>query len=303
MKLFFFAYMLAAFILLAGDNENLDSLALKDSKLKPIKPLIGEQDDRPGFTREMIQVLWREDDPIYLMIIKPKGVVKPPVILYLYGFPSETSQFMDDELCKLLVKKGFAAVGFVSALTGHRYHDRPMREWFVSELKESLVSSVHDVEMIINYLETRSDLDAKRLGMFGEGSGGTIAMLAAIADTRIQALDLLDPWGDWPEWLAHSTLIPEDERADLLKPEFLKQIEPLDPITRFPQLTSVPIRYEYLTPPGVTPQVVRDRLRSAAPPQALIVPFDIGLAEFRATKGTAFLDWIKSQPVFRPSRQ
>ncbi len=54
-----------------------------------------------------------------------------------------------------------------------------MKEWFVSELQESLVESTHDVQMIINYLSTRGDLDMDRVGMFGQGSGGAIAILAA----------------------------------------------------------------------------------------------------------------------------
>ena len=32
--------------------------------------------------------------------------------------------------------------------------------------------------------------------MFGEGSGGTIALLAASVDPRIKAVDVLNPWGD-----------------------------------------------------------------------------------------------------------
>src|ERR1022692_4628664 len=76
--------------------------------------------------------------------------------------------------------------GFVSALTGQRYHDRPMKEWFVSELPEALGSSVHDVQMILNYLADRNDLDMTRVGMYGQGSGGTIAILAASADPRLK---------------------------------------------------------------------------------------------------------------------
>jgi len=31
-----------------------------------------------------------------------------------------------------------------------------MKEWFVSEMQESVGSTVHDVQMILNYLETRA---------------------------------------------------------------------------------------------------------------------------------------------------
>ena len=62
------------------------------------------------------------------------------------------------------------------ALTGQRYHDRPMKEWFVSELRESLATSAHDVQMVLNYLASRGDVDMNRVGMFGDGSGASIAI-------------------------------------------------------------------------------------------------------------------------------
>jgi len=88
----------------------------------------------PEFSREFVQLTWRPWDIIDLYVIMPKGVKNPPVILYLYSFPSDTDRFRSDEFAKLATKNGFAAVGFVSAMTGQRFHDRPMKEWFVSEL-------------------------------------------------------------------------------------------------------------------------------------------------------------------------
>jgi hypothetical protein len=82
------------------------------------------------------------------------------------------------------------------------------------------------------------------VGMFGEGSGATIAILAAAVEPRLKVLDLLDPWGDWPDWLSKSSLIPKEERADYLKPEFLKQVELLEPIKWLPQLQSRTLRLQ-----------------------------------------------------------
>jgi hypothetical protein len=241
----------------------------------------------------MISLAWRFDDPIYLFLILPKGHPKPPVILYLYSFPSDTDRFLNDDFCAFLAKDGFAAAGFLSALTGHRYHDRPMKKWFISELQESLGRSVHDVQMILNYLATRNDLDVDRAGMFGDGSGATIAILAAAVDRRIKVLDLADPWGDWPEWLAKSSLIPEDERPAYVRPEFLKRVASLDPVEWFGKVKA-PVRVQYLGEPGITPLAVWERITSAAPPQAKIVPHDDAVAQYKAAK-LKFFDWIKDQ--------
>ena len=211
------------------------SLPVANSGLKIEEALIGTPDELPTFTRTMIQFTWRAGDPIYLFLILPKNTPKPPVIFYLYGYPSDTDRFMNNDYCALLAKDGFAAAGFVSALTGHRYHGRGMKEWFVSELPEALGESAHDVQMILNYLALRSDVDVNRAGMFGEGSGATIGILAAAVDPRIKVLDLMDPWGDWPDWLAKSTVVPEDERPAYVTPDFLKRAAALDPVAWFGQ--------------------------------------------------------------------
>ncbi len=278
-------------------GENLSSLSLAGSGLRAEQPLLGEKDEYPDFTRELIQVKWRDLDPIDLYVIRPRSLKnpaeKPPVILYLYGYPSETKRFQDNAYCQHVTQDGFAAVGFVSALTGHRYHDRPMRKWFVSELPEALVTSVHDVQMILNYLSARGDLDTGKVGMFGQGSGGTIAILAATVDPRIKVLDLLDPWGDWSEWMAKSSLIPEAERPDYVKSEFLKQVASLDPVQWLPQLKSRTIRLLEVDDDPITPAVCRQRIEAAAPRSAEIVRFDDTRALYNASGGGRLFQWIK----------
>ncbi|MGA2739362.1 MAG: alpha/beta hydrolase [Bryobacteraceae bacterium] len=263
------------------------------SDLKIQEAVVGEHDDYPAFTRDMIELTWRTGDPILLYLIRPKGQAKPPVILYLYSYPTDADRFLNDDFCKFLVQGGFAAAGFVSALTGQRYHDLPMKEWFVSDLPEAMSNSVEDVHMMLNYLATRTDVDVTRAGMFGEGSGAAITILAAAADPRIKALDLVDPWGDWPDWLAKSNLVPEAERADYLKPEFLKNAAPLDPVRWFGQV-SVPIRLQFLSDPAVTPQAARDRIAAAAPKQTAIIPHLEAAAQYKAAR-LKFFDWIKDQ--------
>ncbi len=277
-------------------TEDWSTPSLTGSKLIPQEPILGEIDDyNPAFTRELIRVQWRPGDPIYMYVMKPKGVQKPPVILYLYSYPSDAERFADDNLCKFLTKNGFAAVGFVASLDGHRYHDVPMKKWFVSELPDVLVMSAHDVQMILNYLVERGDFDMSRVGMFGDGSCATIAILAAAVDPRIKTIDLLDPWGDWPNWMALSTRIPEKERPDYLKPEFLARVAAFDPVKWLPQLKTQKIRLQSVMTVTVTPNVAKQHIEAAAPPNAKVIRYDDGKALLKANSGGAALDWIKEQ--------
>ncbi len=277
-------------------GEDWHKLSLKDHELRAMPPLEGETDNFPDFTRELLRVQWREGDPIDLYIVRPVGVAKPPVILYLYGYPGEAARFLNEGLCKTVTKKGFAAVGFSSMLTGQRYHDRPMKEWFVSDLEQSLVGTTHDVQMVLNYLIARGDFDTSRIGVFGEGSGGTIALLSASVDPRIKAVDVLDPWGDWPSWFAGAGIVPDVERADYLKPEFLKPLSQLDPVNLLPSLTHLPVRVQQdLWDNNETSADSRRRIAAALPPSADFVQYK-DQAEYieKAGSNGRLLEWLYS---------
>ena len=245
-----------------GEGENWQVLEDVKSGLRPQPPFEFQKDEEPEFVREMVRVQWRTGDPIDLYVLRPKTSGKVPVVLYLYSFPSDSAQFRDDGWGKRATAQGFAAVAFVSALTGQRYHQRPMKQWFLTELPESLGSSVHDVQLILNYLTERGDMDMEHVGMIGIGSGATIAILAAHADPRIKALDLLDPWGDWLDWLRDSPAIPDEERAKYTAPEFLKSVAKLDPVAYLPSLKT-PLRLRQTLSEPVMPKSAREKIATS----------------------------------------
>ena len=276
-------------------KEDWTTPSLTTSSLHPVDPLFGYINDDDAYTVDFLQVQWRFGDPLDLYVMKPKGVKKPPVILYLYGYPADTERFKDPSFQSAVVKHGFAAVGFVSALTGHRYHDRPMREWFVSELQESLATSAHDVQMVLNYLGSRGDLDMARVGMYAQGSGASIAILTSAVDSRIKVLDVTDPWGAWPIWFASSTFPPEDERATYLAPEFLKKAAPLDPVDWLPKVQAKKFRLQDAIFETTTPKAAKERLRAAVPAGSTVLIYKTPDDFNAAIRSKSELAWIKQE--------
>jgi acetyl esterase/lipase len=279
-------------LVLARAKESFSTLSLEGSDLQPRPPLSGGKGQTPEFARELLRLQWRPNDPIDLYVIRPLGVKNPPVVLYLYGFPSEMDRFRDDRYCGRLVMNGAAAVGFLSANTGYRAEHGALNKWFVSELPESLAMTVHDVQLILNYLATRGDLDMSRVGMFGQGSGGAIAILAAAADPRLKALDLLNPWGDWPDWLAKSGVVPKDERDRYVKPDFLKQVEPLDPVHYLPALKSPAIRIQFWDDENGGSKETVAKLESAAPANAKVIHYPNGRAMYAVSSNGRMFEWL-----------
>jgi len=276
-------------------------LGLAGSDLVAAAPVPGGHEENKDFIRDLIRVQWRANDPIDLYIIRPAGVKMPAAVLYLFSYPTDTDRFRDAGYCRQLVSNGTAAVGFVSALTGQRRFHRPMKQWFISELQESLDTTAHDVQMILNYIESRDDLDTKQIGIFGQGSGGSIAILAATADSRIKALDLLGPWGDWPDFMAEAKGIPAEERPSYLEPEFLKKLEPMEPVNNLPELKARRIRLQFVDDQPQTKWMAQ--IRKATPPTAEIKRYvSVDELHASASDGTLF-QWIAEQlkPVATPN--
>jgi hypothetical protein len=279
----------------AGVGEDFATPAISTSALRPQPELIAYINDNGSYTVQLSQVQWRWGDPLDLYVLKPKGIKKPPVILYLYSYPYDTDYFKSEAWQRAVTKDGFAAVGFVTALTGHRYHDRPMQQWFISELQESLAVSAHDVQMVLNYLGTRDDLDMNRVGIFAEGSGATISILVSAVDPRIKVLDIVAPWGDWPTWLGTSPFVPQQERADYVKPAFLKKVATLDPVDWLPKVQAKRIRLQDMVFDTTTPKAAKDRLRAAVPANSVIVVYKTP-QEFNAARNhNQVMGWMHGE--------
>ena len=141
--------------------------------------------------------------------------------------------------------------------------------------------------------------------MYGQGSGGTIAILAAAADPRIRALDLLNPWGDWPDWLKGSPVVPDEERARYLTPEFLQRVSMLDPVDYLPRLRSA-LRARAADHGRSRHAAAGKRRIAAAVPPDRLVQYKDPAAHREAWKVTGLSGWIAGQfavPPMSPAPQ
>lgn len=61
----------------------------------------------------------------------------------------------------------------------------------------TLTLNIWDIRCCIDYLETRSEVDANRIGMMGLSQGGTMTAFAAAVDRRIKAADIIGYVNSW----------------------------------------------------------------------------------------------------------
>ena len=167
-----------------GNLEDWSSLSLANSELVPEPPLLGEKYDNPQFTRELLQVKWRQGDPIDLYVIRPKGAATLLPFYISTATPPKPKCFVAIPIVRMspgAIRCDWVCVGSQRP----SIHQSADETAVVSELQEALGSSVHDVQMILNYLATRGDLDMSRIGMFGVGSGGTLSAILPPRLTRV----------------------------------------------------------------------------------------------------------------------
>jgi hypothetical protein len=121
--------------------------------------------------------------------------------------------------------------------------------------------------------------------------------MAASVDSRIKAIDLLDPWGDWPVWMQNSAVIPDEERPAYIKPEFLKKVADFDPVKLLPVLKTPHLRLNQLNDDvPSTPEEAQKQMEAVLPATAEHHRFETNMAFYsEVASGGRVFDWLKLQ--------
>jgi hypothetical protein len=151
------------------------------------------------------------------------------------------------------------------------------------------------VQMVLNYLASRDDLDMTRVGMFSQGSGASIGILASAVDPRIKVLDALDPWGDRPDWMRTSPFIPEEERTQYVTPEFLKKAGALDPVDWLPKIQAKRFRLQDAMFEPRTPKLAKEKLRAAVPAGTTLKIYRTPDEFNEVVRNETELEWIQRE--------
>lgn len=138
--------------------------------------------DPPG---ERVEIPY-EGKALYGILRKPKGAVRPPVMIMASGLDSTKEEMEAYE--RPFLARGVATLAFDGPGQGEGEYDFAIRGDY-----EVAVKAVAD------YVETRPDLDPSRIGLWGVSLGGYYAPRAAAFEKRIKACVALGGPFDWAE--------------------------------------------------------------------------------------------------------
>jgi dienelactone hydrolase len=163
----------------------------------PLAPHVKVLSSGPTIVREHFTFSAQAGERVPGVLRKPvsAGGRRPAVIL-LHGTGGNKEDARIVQLSEALVGRGFVAVAIDGRYHGERaksgarateYVGAILRAYRTGTEHPFLYDTVWDVMRLIDYLETREDVDARRIGATGISKGGMETYLAAAADPRIAA--------------------------------------------------------------------------------------------------------------------
>jgi alpha-beta hydrolase superfamily lysophospholipase len=134
-----------------------------------------------------------EGKMLFGILRRPAGIARPPVMVMACGLDSCKEE--TDAYEQPFLARGIAVLVFDGPGQGEAEYDFAIRGNYETAVKA-----------VIDYIETRHDLDAARVGLWGVSLGGYYAPRAAAFEKRVKAcialsgpFDFLEAWDDLPE--------------------------------------------------------------------------------------------------------
>jgi len=159
-----------------------------------LEPVVRPLEQSDGLSAEAISFAAQAGQRVPTVLVKQRGVAsRRPVVIVLHG-TGGSKEAMVPRL-RELAARGFVAVAIDGRYHGERaypiasgmppYQDAILRAFRTGSEHPFLYDTVWDVMRLIDYLETRPDVDVSRIGLTGISKGGMETYLAAAVDPRI----------------------------------------------------------------------------------------------------------------------
>ena len=149
-------------------------------------------DDREGLSVTHVTITSEPGQTVPALILEQRPATKRPTVIVLHGTGGRKEDNLP--LATTLAKRGFVAVVLDGRYHGERcqagkgtvdYFAAIARAYADGKSHPWLFDTVYDVSRVIDYLQTRNDVDPARIGLMGFSKGGMETYLAAAYDERV----------------------------------------------------------------------------------------------------------------------
>ncbi len=193
---------------------------------------------------------------------------KYPAVVLIHGLSSRKEDTV--LLSVAFARRGYATLSIDLPAHGERRlrDRRTISDLSLEETRRVGAVSVADLRRGVDYLSSRSDIDAGRLGCVGISLGGIFGGVFASVEKRIGSVVLWSAGGDWGTLLAesrHPFALKRREKGDLPDAATVtKTLRDMDPVTYIGRLAPRPLLLLAGTEDYVVPTASTDALFDAA---------------------------------------
>lgn len=204
-----------------------------------------------------------------------------PCVIFLHGIGQDKS--FHDDIATIFTEAGFALATFDQFTRGERHLDDAGIVEEALGLRRRAALTVLETRRLVDYLETRDDIDAERIYLLGASFGAITGSTAAAFEPRIRAAVLTYGGGDLPK------LFASREAKAALGPlhgivsrvtSFL--MAPADPVHHVAKIAPRPVLLQNGEDDGIIPSSAARALQDAAAQPKYVVWYEgdhIGLDE------------------------
>jgi dienelactone hydrolase len=176
----------------AAGGTREEFLKMIDRPRVPLAATVEETPAADGLVQAKFSFAAEQGDRVPGIFVRPAAGGRRPVVISLHGTGGTKEGQLP--LLKQLAARGFVAIAIdgryhgarTKAGTGSAEYSEAMLKTYRTGLGHPfLYDTVWDVMRLLDYLATRPDVDAKRIGLMGFSKGGMETYLAAAVDPRI----------------------------------------------------------------------------------------------------------------------
>lgn len=195
-----------------------------------------------------------------------KAAKRFPVVVIVHGLGGRKEDTL--LLGVALARRGYATLAIDLAAHGERAGSTNIAEMTLEESRQSAAVSITDLRRGLDYLQTRPDIDARRVGLVGISLGGIYGGVFAGIEKRVGATVLWSAGGDWGKLLSESRQRFAVARRNAGKVPDAASVNAVmrdvDPVTYAAQIAPRPLLLLAGTQDTIVPNACTDALFDAA---------------------------------------
>ncbi len=193
----------------------------------------------------------------------PSGTAPFPCVIFLHGIGQDKT--FHDTIAPMFMDAGYAFATFDQYTRGERHLDDASFIQEAVSFRRRAALTVLETRRLVDYLESRDDIDPDRIYLLGASFGAITGSTAAAFEPRIRAVVLTYGGGDLPKLFASREAKAALGSMHGIVSSFTSYLmAPADPIHHVAEIAPRPVLLQNGEDDGVIPPIAARALQEAA---------------------------------------